>query len=507
MPRRTKIALLILTLFAVTAGCTLPSRGIGKSGGTALRSTQPATATADFFSFLPIRRIPGADLPTPTPDPPRTIQPIRTDSVTYVVQLNDTLARIANRYAVSLEALIEANEIANPNLLTVGQVLIVPVPIIGDAAPGNKLIPDSELVNSPYNIAFDLAGFIQDKGGLLASHQEEVEGKMMTGTEIVELVAADYSVNPRLLIALLDYQTGWLSSAQVYEDSLNFPVLVMEPYRSSLYLQLTWAADTLNTGYYLWRAGALNYYRTALGKLIPASPQINAGTAALQYYFAQVYDELGWRKAVSQDGFIQTYQALYGYAFDWTFAPLVPPDLAQPTFQLPFEPGVAWIFTGGAHGGWDDGSAWAALDFAPPSEQLGCVSNNHWVVAVADGLIVRAENGAVVQDLDGDGYEQSGWTVLYMHIESRDRVAVGSYVYAGERIGHPSCEGGYSTGTHLHIARRYNGEWIAIHNSIPFVMDGWLAVDSGELYGGYLQNGEKVVEPCECTEPENMIQR
>jgi murein DD-endopeptidase MepM/ murein hydrolase activator NlpD len=87
-------------------------------------------------------------------------------------------------------------------------------------------------------------------------------------------------------------------------------------------------------------------------------------------------------------------------------------------------------------------------------------SSDLWVTAVADGYIVRAGDGSVVQDLDNDGYEQTGWTVLYMHIDSNERVEAGAYVYAGDRIGHPSCEGGISNATHLHIARRYNGEWI-----------------------------------------------
>jgi hypothetical protein len=30
--------------------------------------------------------------------------------------------------------------------------------------------------------------------------------------------------------------------------------------------------------------------------------------------------------------------------------------------------------------------------------------------------------------------------VLYMHIESRDRVEPGTFLRAGERVGHPSCE-------------------------------------------------------------------
>ncbi len=122
---------------------------------------------------------------------------------------------------------------------------------------------------------------------------------------------------------------------------------------------------------------------------------------------------------------------LFGYPFDLSVDPLLPPDLEQPLLQLPFEPGKAWAFTGGPHGGWADGSAWAALDFAPPGDALGCVSTNDWVVAMADGPIVRTGNGAVVQDLDGDGLEQTGWTLLYMHIETRDRIEAGAYVKAG----------------------------------------------------------------------------
>jgi hypothetical protein len=41
------------------------------------------------------------------------------------------------------------------------------------------------------------------------------------------------------------------------------------------------------------------------------------------------------------------------------------------------------------------------LDFAPGGDELGCVTSNEWVVAVANGPILRAANGAVIQDLDG----------------------------------------------------------------------------------------------------------
>ncbi|HKJ28081.1 MAG TPA: LysM peptidoglycan-binding domain-containing protein [Anaerolineales bacterium] len=419
---------------------------------------------------------------------------------------------IAESYGVSLEAVIAANaDISDPNMISVGQVVQVPPPEPGAPAPDFKLIPDSELVNGPYNAQVDLAAYIREKGGYLSSYTEEVEGEIMTGAQIVEFAARNDSVNPRLLIALLEYHSGWLTQPADNIRNPEYPMGLPEPNRAGLYKQMTWTANNLNRGFYLWRVNGLGYYITTDGVLIPASPTINAGTAGLHYMLALILTEANWRQAVSPDGFIQTYQTLYGYPFDWAVEPLVPPGLTQPILQLPFEPGVRWVFTGGPHGGWGGGSAWSSLDFAPPKEQLGCIQNDEWVTAAASGVVTRSDGGIIILDLDMDGNEGTGWTIFYGHIETRDRVPVGTVLQAGSRIGHPSCEGGISTGTHVHIARRYNGEWIPINeaakNAVPFTMDGWTAVDTGSLYNGYLTNSERIIEPCQCKDEENKIER
>jgi hypothetical protein len=138
---------------------------------------------------------------------------------------------------------------------------------------------------------------------------------------------------------------------------------------------------------------------------------------------------------------------------------------------------------------------------------LGCNISDDWVVAAADGWITRSENGQVVQDLDGDGKEQTGWSLLYLHIETRDRVERGTFLKAGERVGHASCEGGFSSGTHLHFARRYNGTWIAADGSLPIVLDGWVSSGSGLEYEGTLTLDHKILEAWDGRRDENQIQR
>lgn len=502
-----------LSTLLLTLACSIPTTTVGE-GRTLLPPedsadffTQPTEGPYSDFGFLPVLRQPEDPIPTPSPDPERNLPPYRTTSEIYYVKSNDTLGTIANRFGVSIQAIAQENELADINLLSIGQELLIPPPIPRSPAPDFKLIPDSELVNGPYNAQVDLEAFIQSKAGYLSNYSQEVNEEILSGFEVVQLVARNYSVNPRLLLAILEYQSGWLTQPESTIREFSFPIGIRDNWREGLYFQLAWAANSLNRAFYLWRVNGLGYYTTADGMLIPASPRINAGTAALHYMFAIIQDETTWRFTVSPDGFIQTFQELYGHPFDWSVEPLVPNNLTNPNLQLPFEPGVRWVFTGGPHGGWDGGSAWGAIDFAPPKEKFGCIQNDEWVVAMADGLIVRSDHGIVVQDLDGDGHEETGWVIFYLHIETRDRIPNGSYLSAGQRIGHPSCEGGVSTGTHVHIARRYNGEWIAVNSSLPFIMDGWMAVDTGELYGGYLQKGEQIIEPCQCKNEENKIER
>ena len=362
------------------------------------------------------------------------------------------------------------------------------------------IIPDSELVYGPALDSFALVKFAEARVPELMEYREMVDEREMTGVEIVEKVGRDYSVNPRLLLALLRNRSA---------ETLNLenPFLT-DPSYQGLFRQLSWAANTLNRGYYTRRVNALSQLTLPDGVTVEIADALNAGSAALQYFYALLLGYNDWLLAVGPLGVYTDYLTLFGNPQAEAVQPLIPAGLQQPDLRLPYADGEGWYFTAGPHSAWGDGAAWAALDFAPiaPNEEVwGCYDSPDWVRAMADGQVVRISDGLVVQDLDGDGFEGSGWTILYMHVAENERVALGTWLSAGDAIGHPSCEGGPATGTHLHIARRYNGEWIPADQDVPFILSGWESAGFGVEYDGSLTKDGLIIEASGFPTDENRV--
>jgi hypothetical protein len=345
---------------------------------------------------------------------------------------------------------------------------------------------------------FDIKTFISEAGGYLSTYQEYLVSTGWTsGADIVWRVGLENSINPRLLLALLEYQSGWVYGQPIDLLHTDYPMGHVDLNRKQLFLQLTWAVNEISTGYYGWREGLLTDIRFPDGVSTPRlAPELNAGSVALQYYLSHVYDTTGWIQSLDPKiGLPGLYERMFGSP--WVRAqdvePLIPAGMTQPGLILPFFVGQVWSFTGGPHGAWEGEGARAALDFAPASDVQGCSETRDWALAVAPGQVVRSWNGVVIIDLDGDGREQTGWAVMYLHIAAKDRIALGTWVDTGDLIGHPSCEGGHATGRHIHIARKYNGEWIPADGPMPFVLSGWTVHAGTGPYKGWLtRDGETI---------------
>jgi LysM repeat protein len=431
-------------------------------------------------------------LPEPTP-PPQV----------YVVQAGDTLSGIARQFGCDVEALVQANNLINPNSLQIGQVLQVPSTQI-ETGPAISLLPNSEFVYGPAYVDFDTAAFVAREGGYLNSYRETVGGELLSGPEIVDLVAHHYSVGPRLLLAILEMRGGWVTDPDPSGAALSHPMGYQGGGWDLLSRQLAWAADELNRGYYDWRGRGVEFITWGDGTASRYAPTLNAATAGLQYFFSLDASRAEWTAQVGQGAgsFLATYRRLFGDPAQYAVEPLVPNDTVCPELALPWAEGELWYYTGGPHGGWNEGSAWSALDFVPDEGYLGCQPATAWATAAAPGLVIYSRDGEVLVDLDGDGHEQTGWVLFYLHVATEGRVTEGTRVQSGDPIGHPSCEGGFSESTHLHLARRFNGEWMAADGPVPMVLSGWRFASAGVEYEGSASRGGEERTACECRDAE-----
>lgn len=458
--------------------------------------TAPPTGSGDVTLVVGTATPTATLQPTPTPT---EVQKTATEKppLLYYTLSGDTIDAVANRFGVSPDEITspDYNDIPSSVLLNPDKLLIIP-DRLEQTGPSDHIMPDSEITYSASAIDFDISPFVADAGGYLRTYREYRTDGWYNGAEVINRVAYENSVNPRLLLALVEFQSNWLYGEPSNLAETDYPIGWNDFKFKDLYKQLTWAVEQLSIGYYGWRAGTLTEITFPDETTLRLAPTLNAGSVAMQYLFSRLYDEREWGGILySPDGFTALYETMFGNP--WMRAqsvePLFPHDISQPELELPFEEGKTWNLTGGPHAVWGKYGVLAALDFAPPTDEPGCISSFEWVTAAASGLVIRSYNGIVLIDLDGDGYEQTGWSLFYLHIYHTDRVPAGAWVNKGDPLGHPSCEGGVATGTHVHIARKYNGEWIPADGPLPFVLSGWQTHNGDAPYEGTLTKGNQVV--------------
>jgi LysM repeat protein len=149
-------------------------------------ATPTATATSPVSLRTPEQRATSTVVPsTPLPTPTHTATPT---PVIHVVVRGDNLLSLSNEYDVSLQALIEANEIDNPRYLSIGQRLVIPREGQGPAAGQPTPTP------TPMPLRIVNLGFYRTPVGSLWC-MGEVENERDEFLELVQLRVTLYNVD------------------------------------------------------------------------------------------------------------------------------------------------------------------------------------------------------------------------------------------------------------------------------------------------------------------------
>jgi len=507
---RSLLAALLLLWVLPALACNLPAAAPEQPAPQASPTPSPQASPTRLAAWG--KTLPGRLAPTPPPPAPSawTFPGLRRlttfseagaplpleqthageSALVYTSQPGDTLAALAKRFGVSIPDIRLPEGVPAEGFLPAAtrlEIAAKPAWVL----PGGALLPDSEIVYGPSAANFSIEDYVRDAGAYLNSYSEEVSGETLSGAQIVRRVALEMSVNPRILLAFLEYRSGWVLGWPDKAKRSLYPIGFEAGEYQGLYKELVLVARQLTLGYYGWRAGTLGALAFPDGQPARLNPSVNAGTAAVALLLSKLYPrgEFGGA-AYSEQGFIAFHTWLFGDP--WARAAAVEPQLPDgfmrelPALELPFMPGDLWVFTGGPHAAWGVGSPSGALDFAPAGENRGCYISQRWVSAAAPGLVTVSENGLLLLALDPSWNAARGWSLLYLHLADHQRASPGTRVSPGAPLGHASCQGGATTGTNLHFTRRYNGEWIGIAPETPLVLSGWRSEAGEQAYLGRL---------------------
>lgn len=97
-----------------------PTHQVPKPSPTGTTTPLPTLTQTPAATYTPAP----SSTPTPTPTAPPTRTPQR--MARYIVEEGDSLSEIAMRYDITVEEIVLANALEDPNRLYIGQVLLIP---------------------------------------------------------------------------------------------------------------------------------------------------------------------------------------------------------------------------------------------------------------------------------------------------------------------------------------------------------------------------------------------
>lgn len=178
------------TTYVVKAGDTLYRIATSHNTSVAQIASANNISNVNLLRIGQVLTIPSSStIPPPTPEPEPEPEPEPTPSTTYTVKAGDTLYKIAQQFDTSVSAIASLNQLANPNLLRIGQVL----KISGTTSPIPDPDPDPEPVPEPEPEPTPTTTYTVKAGDTLYKIAQQFNTSVSTLTSLNQLA------NPNLL--------------------------------------------------------------------------------------------------------------------------------------------------------------------------------------------------------------------------------------------------------------------------------------------------------------------
>jgi LasA protease len=358
-------------------------------------------------------------------------------------------------------------------------------------------LSDGQFVYGPNAYDFDLPAWLAANAPHLLPYASALDGS-----------AAYASVNPRLFLTLMEMRTGLVSDASANPEN---------PFgwdENGFNAQLEAAADVLTSAYYLHlhHYSALDPSERSLpplpladGSGLAVAPEVNAGTYAVLAFLAHTETADSLPDALAP--FAATWERLFpgNDPLDESNQVYVPgsvmaQDVPPPSLlELPFARGEAWRFNGVHHNLGYAGSDASSIDFTNawvswicPGEESDCMdgyapydlspypiraAHSGWITTIAGSQWgITAPCQATVYT----NYNKTGWATRYYHLENVQAtpgaapapIAQNAILgYMADTKKEAMCNGGGSTGHHVHFSLMYNGAFVPINGT---ALSGWV---------------------------------
>ncbi len=368
------------------------------------------------------------------------------------------------------------------------QAWIYTFPTSASTSSPAPLLDDGRLFYEPGWGATEVRRYLEGRPGILGQWRTWLGDQEVALADIIAGYGFLYGVNPKVLLALLEFQGGLVDDPSPSPDALDWALGYRNDQARGLELQLDWAAREI------YRSRRDYPLATAIfladGSSVDLPPGTNLGSYAVLRLVGLGGDEyrLNLLQGTTEDSFVQTYRRLFGEdpRLSWGELPAltIRPFLIKPyhgdyevtslfdhagPFLSPDGVVVSHMgseangLPGDGHNGWD-----YALDFDVP------------VVAAAGGVVLwagpsddRCGSPALGVVLDhGNGFQ-----TLYWHL-SRVDVASGEQVSQGQVLGLAGATG-CSYGPHLHFEVHFLGRAVDPEGWCGRGQDPWAGHPAG----------------------------